>query len=194
MPQWSKVYASWLLAVGDAMNESLSFATVPAHAGFMRRALDTATRTFALFGGLILLGLINMSLVSIIGRKLFSAPIRGDMEIMEVGAAVAIAAFLPLCEFRGNHLKADAFTLKAPLAVRRTLDGFAHSLCFAVAATLGWRTSLQVLESLEYGDVTTLLGIPLWIPLALIVPSLVLLALCAAARVAEIIDRNGEQA
>lgn len=176
------------------MNESLSFPSTPQHAGFLRRALDITTRTFALAGGLILVGLINMSLVSIIGRKLFSTPIRGDMEIMEVGAAVAIAAFLPLCEFRGSHLKADAFTLKAPLLVRRVLDGLAHFLCFVAAAVLVWRTGLQVLESLEYGDVTTLLSIPLWIPLVLIVPSLALLAVCALARVADIIRGNGEQA
>ncbi|KJH80478.1 TRAP transporter small permease [Pseudomonas sp. KSR10] len=176
------------------MNESLSFPTTPQHAGFLRRVLDITTRSFALAGGLILLGLINMSLVSIVGRKLFSTPIRGDMEIMEVGAAVAIAAFLPLCEFRGNHLKADAFTLKAPLMVRRVLDGLAHFLCFFAAAILVWRTSLQALESLEYGDVTTLLSIPLWIPLALIVPSLALLALCALARVADIIRGAGVRA
>lgn len=176
------------------MNESLGFPTAPAHAGFLHRALDVATRTFALAGGLVLLALINMSLVSIVGRKLFSTPIRGDMELMEVGAAVAITSFLPLCEFRGNHLKADAFTLKAPLAVRRSLDALAHFMCFSAASVLVWRTSLQAVDSHDYGDVTTLLSIPMWIPLSLIVPSLALLAICALARVVDIVRNKGVHA
>lgn len=176
------------------MNESFGFPTAPAHAGFLHRALDVATRTFALAGGLVLLALINMSLISIVGRKLFSTPIRGDMELMEVGAAVAITSFLPLCEFRGNHLKADAFTLKAPLAVRRSLDALAHFLCFSAASVLVWRTSLQAVDSHEYGDVTTLLSIPMWIPLSLIVPSLALLAICALARVVDIVRNKGVHA
>ncbi|EWC42461.1 TRAP transporter small permease subunit [Pseudomonas stutzeri] len=175
------------------MNESLSFDT-PAREGHgvARRGLERCAYAFALIGGLILLALVNMSLISIIGRKLFSSPIRGDMELMEVGAAVAIAAFLPLCELRGNHLKADAFTLAAPWVVKRVLDTLAHLFCFTAAAILAWRTSLQMLDSREYGDVTTLLSIPLWIPLMLIVPSLLLLALCALVRMSDVaLGRGG---
>jgi TRAP-type C4-dicarboxylate transport system permease small subunit len=176
------------------MNESLSFdrALSPEH-GPARRALESATHLFALAGGLVLLALVNVSLVSIVGRKLFASPIRGDMELMEVGAAVAIAAFLPLCELRGNHLKADAFTIAAPQRVKRTLDTLAHFLCFVAAAVLSWRTLLQMLDSREYGDMTTLLSIPLWIPLLFIVPSLALLAICSLVRMTDVALGRGEQ-
>ena len=165
------------------MNESLSFESglTPEH-GVIRRVLHYVAQGFALAGGLVLLLLINMSLISIIGRKLFNTPIRGDIELMEIGASIAIAAFLPLCELRGTHIKVDAFTMKASPLVQRTLDGFAHLLCMAAALILAWRTSLQMLDNMEYGDVSTLLSIPLWIPLMCIVPSLVLLALCSLAR------------
>lgn len=169
------------------MNESLSFAMAGGNGTCLaRRILERCTFAFALIGGLILLALVNMSLISIIGRKLFSTPIRGDMELMEVGAAVAIASFLPLCELRGNHLKADAFTMAAPRVVKRVLDTLAHLFCCAAASILAWRTTLQMLDSREYGDVTTLLAIPLWIPLMLIVPSLLLLALCSLVRASDL--------
>ena len=175
------------------MNESLSFdrALNPEH-GPARRALESATQLFALAGGLVLLALVNVSLVSIVGRKLFASPIRGDMELMEVGAAVAIAAFLPLCELRGNHLKADAFTMAAPQRVKRTLDTLAHFFCFIAAAVLSWRTLLQMLDSREYGDMTTLLSSPLWIPLLFIVPSLALLAICSLVRMTDVAQGRGE--
>ena len=151
--------------------------------GPVGRALRWACQGFALAGGLILLLLIGMSLVSILGRKLFAAPIRGDIELMEIGASVAIAAFLPLCELYGQHIKVDALTAWLPKGAQTVLDAFAHLLCLCAALLLAWRTTLQMLDNLEYGDASVLLAIPLWIPLLLIVPSLLLLACASAYRI-----------
>lgn len=173
------------------MNESLSFDAAPEVArGAAGRLLYRVTQGFALGGGLILLVLVAMSLVSVIGRKLFAMPVQGDIELMEIGAAVAIAAFLPLCESRGQHIKVDAFTLKLPARGQAWLDAIAHSLCLIAALVLAWRTGVQVLESREYGEVSTLLSVPLWIPLLLIVPSLLLLAVAAAARILHCLSRE----
>jgi len=144
--------------------------------------LEPVCRGFALSGGGVLLLLIAMSLISILGRKLFAAPIRGDMELVEMGAAIAIAAFLPLCEIRGLHLKADAFTLWASMKLKRMLDACAHLLLLIAASVLTWRTAVQAINSYRYGDESTLLSVPMWLPLGLIVPSLALLSLCALAR------------
>ncbi|MCY1211550.1 Tripartite ATP-independent periplasmic transporter, DctQ component [compost metagenome] len=176
------------------MNESLSFESSPAEgAGLASRVLQRTAQGLALGGGCILLALVAMSLVSIIGRKLFATPIQGDIELMEIGAAVAIAAFLPLCELRGQHIKVDAFTLKLPVRVQAWLDAGAHFLCLLAALVLAWRTSLQVLESREYGEVSTLLSVPLWIPLLGIVPSLLLLAVTAGARICQCLAREQRQ-
>lgn len=167
------------------MNESLPLATgrVSGHGPWPLRLLHRITETLALLGGGLLVLLIGMSLVSIIGRKLFAAPVRGDIELMEMGAAVAIAAFLPLCELRGLHLRVDAFTNWLPTILRQLLDSLTHLLLGAVALLLAWRTGLQMLDSRTYGDISTLLSVPLWIPLALLLPSLILLAACALARI-----------
>ncbi|MEG0862338.1 MAG: TRAP transporter small permease [Pseudomonas sp.] len=177
------------------MQESLTIEfDAEQHRGWVRRTLLWVTQGFAMTGGVLLVGLIVMSMVSIIGRKLFSLPVRGDMELVEVGASIAIAAFLPLCELRGTHIKVDALTSWLPALARNTLDCIGHLLCCAAAWILAWRTWLQMLESREFGDSTTLLSFPLWIPLLLIVPSLVLLGLCALARVQDICRKAGRQA
>ncbi|RWU21183.1 TRAP transporter small permease [Pseudomonas alkylphenolica] len=177
------------------MQESLTIEfDAEQHRGWVRRTLLALTQSFALAGGVLLIGLVAMSMVSIVGRKLFSMPIRGDMELVEVGAAIAIAAFLPLCELRGTHIKVDALTSWLPALARDTLDGIGHLLCCAAAWILAWRTWLQMLDSREFGETTTLLAFPLWIPLLLIVPSLVLLGLCALARVQDICRKAGRRA
>lgn len=166
------------------MAESLPFESdLELQRGPLGRVLYRVCQIFAIAGGAVLLALINMSLISIIGRKLFSTPIRGDIELMEIGASIAIAAFLPLCEMRGTHIKVDTFTLWLAPRVQRSMDAVAHALCMGAALVLAWRTALQLGDNLEYGDVSTLLSIPMWIPLALIAPSLILLALASAWRV-----------
>jgi len=164
----------------DADFSDDSAATVPRSR--LHRCLAPLCDGFALAGGGVLLLLIAMSLVSIVGRKLFATPVRGDMELMEMGAAIAIATFLPLCELHGVHLKADAFTLWLSDKYKRALDVLAHVLLCLAALLLAWRTALQVLSAWRSGGESALLSLPMWLPLACIVPSLLLLALCGVAR------------
>ena len=74
------------------------------------RWLDRIATWWALFGGLLFCAIVVMSIISIVGRKLFSAPIQGDMELLQMGSAIGAAAFLPLCEVYDHHIKVDAFT------------------------------------------------------------------------------------
>ncbi|MCQ4348685.1 TRAP transporter small permease [Pseudomonas stutzeri] len=155
--------------------------------GCWGRLLLRACRGLALAGGAILLCLVGLSLFSLSGRKLYASPVRGDIELLEMGAAVAIAAFLPLCELHGRHIRVETFTLALPAVARRILDAFAHGLCLFAALLLAWRTALQARDNYLYGDQSVLLGVPLWIPLALIVPSLLLLALASAWQVGRLL-------
>lgn len=146
------------------------------------RWLDRLSFGFAMGGGLIFIALVAMSIVSIVGRKLFSAPIQGDLELMQIGAAVGAAAFLPLCELHDHNIKVDALTGWLSARSRRLLDGGAHLLLFVAIALLTWRTALSVLDVKESSEVSPLLGVPMWIPVLLLVPSLALLAAAALYR------------
>lgn len=146
------------------------------------RALLLAAKGFALAGGGIFIALMAMSLLSIFGRKLANLPITGDVELMQVGTAVAACAFLPLCTILGENLRVDFFTETAPAWMRRLLDAVADLLLGALALLLVWRTGLQVIDIREAGEVTPLLGLPVWMPMLAMLPSLALTALCALTR------------
>ncbi len=141
-----------------------------------------AARGFALAGGGLFIALIAMSLVSIVGRKLADAPITGDVELMQIGTAVAASALLPLCTALGEHLRVDFFTEAAPAGVRRRLDAASDLLLGLVALLLAGRSGLQMLDLRAAAEVTPLLGIPVWLPMAAMIPGLALTALCALAR------------
>lgn len=144
--------------------------------------LNRIAETLAWMGGLALLGLVAMSLISIVSRKLGFQPVNGDVEIMQMGCAVATAAFLPLCTLRGDHLRVEFFTEKCRPKLRRRLDAVTDLALAAVFAVLAWRTGLQGLDGRETGEVSALIALPLWLPVMLMVPSLAMTAICALYR------------
>ena len=146
------------------------------------RLLDRVATGFAMLGGLTFCALIVMSIVSIVGRKLFSAPVQGDVELMQMGAAVGAATFLPLCELYDHNVKVDALTGWMSDRSRAALDAAAHALLTIAAALITWRTSLAAVDGYSSGEVSTLLTVPMWQPVALLVPSFALLALCGLYR------------
>jgi TRAP-type C4-dicarboxylate transport system permease small subunit len=139
--------------------------------------LFRVSKTFALAGGALFLALVAMSLVSIVGRKLISMPVPGDIEMMQMGTAVASAALLGYCEMRGSHLRVDFFTAWMSPQGRARLDGVAHLLLAFVAVVVAWRTTAGAISNLQSGETSMMLGMPVWLAIALIVPSLVIFAL-----------------
>jgi len=146
------------------------------------RLLDRTATLFTMLGGLTFCTLIAMSIVSIVGRKLFAAPVQGDVELMQMGAAVGAAAFLPLCALHDHNIKVDALTGWMSVRSRAVLDTVAHLMLSLAAGLITWRTGLSVVDGYSSGEVSTLLTIPMWQPVALLVPSFALLTLCGLYR------------
>lgn len=144
--------------------------------------LIMAGKAMAISGGVLFIALIAMSLVSIVGRKLGFGSVNGDIELMQAGTAVAATAFLPYCTLLGEHIKVDFFTENMRDSLKRPIDGIAEVLFAGVACLLAWRTVLSTIATYESEEVTTLVSLPLWIPTALLVPGLVLMAVCAIYR------------
>jgi TRAP-type C4-dicarboxylate transport system permease small subunit len=148
----------------------------------LARQLDRIVTWWALSGGFVFMALVAMSIVSIVGRKLFSAPIEGDMELLMMGAAVGSAAFLPACEMHDHHIKVDALTTWMSERSRAALDAMAHALLMLASGVITWRTALYTIECYENTEVSALLLVPLWQPVILLVPSFALLAAAALYR------------
>ncbi|MGH7311339.1 MAG: TRAP transporter small permease [Candidatus Rokuibacteriota bacterium] len=143
----------------------------------MTRALDVLARAFALAGGAVLVLITGMAVASIVGRAVLGTPVPGDFELVQVGCGAAIAAFLPYCQLRRGNIIVDFFTVRAPRRVQAALDAFAALALAAVMALLAWRTAAGMLTVKAAGEVSMIVGFPIWIGYAAIVPSLALAAL-----------------
>jgi TRAP-type C4-dicarboxylate transport system permease small subunit len=145
--------------------------------GPVGRRLATACKVGAIAGALVFVALVVMSIVSITGRKLASAPVPGDVELLQLCAAFASSAFFGWCHLNNGDVKVDFFTERMPAARVHTLDGFGSLLVGLFGALIAWRTGVGALGLHATGETTMILGVPLWLGQALMVPGFVLLAL-----------------
>ncbi|MET1414549.1 TRAP transporter small permease [Roseibium sp. HPY-6] len=134
---------------------------------------------WALLGGIVLLLVVAVNMVSIIG-SMFGKPFPGDFELTEMGVAVAVFSFLPYCQLVGANVSADIFTSGASkrMIAFFTLLGSLIALGFAIL--LIWRMYFGMLDQREYDYTTTILQIPHWLAFIPILISLALLAVAAA--------------
>ncbi|MSP48656.1 MAG: TRAP transporter small permease [Alphaproteobacteria bacterium] len=144
------------------------------------RVLELGSTALALAGGLVLTGIMLMSIASIAGRWLLSRPVPGDFELVEIGSGLAIFLFLPACQLRGANVIVDFFTASLSRRARAWLDGLGALLYTLVAALFAWRLVFGGLDYVSYGERTMVLGLPLWVSFVLIVPATIWLALVAA--------------
>jgi TRAP-type C4-dicarboxylate transport system permease small subunit len=156
------------------MDEVLTARRLPADP--FGRWLYRTSEWFALAGGAIFVGIAIMSVASIASRALFSRPIQGDYELVQIGCAVFVALCLPICQMAGANIIVDFFTTRAPLVTQRWLDAIGALLLGLVMALVAWRLGAGTLSMREAGETTTILGWPVWHTYALMVPGVALTA------------------
>ena len=116
------------------------------------------------FGGLaaaFLAAMVGLTVADVVLRSFFAAPIRGMLELIELGLACTIFVALPAVFLREEHLVVDVLKKTRPLE----LLGAATSL--AVLAFMGWHMLPNARSMIEFGDVTSDLSIPrlwYWVP------------------------------
>ncbi|MDD2879883.1 MAG: TRAP transporter small permease [Rhodoferax sp.] len=145
--------------------------------GPMGQLLFRASKVSAIMGGLTFVAIVLMSIVSIVGRKLISAPVPGDVEMLQMAAAFASASFFAYCHLNGGDVKVDFFTAKASPATVHRLDAFGSLLVGLFGALITWRAAVGAFAIKEAGETSMILGWPVWIAQMLMVPGFLLMAL-----------------
>lgn len=126
-------------------------------------------RALAIAGGIVLVAVTLLTVVSITGRALISiglSPVPGDFELVEAGVGFAIFAFLPWCQLVRGHASVDLFTSFFPDNVNRFIDLAAEVLMTLVITLIAWRLWYGMLDKMRYGETTFILQFPVWWPFA----------------------------
>lgn len=143
-----------------------------------------------MIGGILALSIALLVTVNVLGRWMLNAPVNGDVELVQVGTALAIFAYMPYTQARRGNIMVDTFTGFLPLRTRNLMDAF-WDLVFAafmgfcsVGLTVGTR------EFWTNGQATQQLLIPVW-PVALLCALLCALLVLTAILTAIRLVRGG---
>lgn len=132
--------------------------------GPLGKMLEKIAEITAILGGFVLVAVMLIESASVIGRGLAGIlPVRsiaGDSELVQIGGAIAIFAFLPYCQLRRGNVFVDFFTKGLPVRARSFLDLVANLLYFALAFAIALQLVHATKEKFEYGDTTTVLRLP----------------------------------
>jgi TRAP-type C4-dicarboxylate transport system permease small subunit len=142
--------------------------------------LSRLCKIFAVASGVVLLCMAAMSLASILARAIFTKPILGDYEMVQMMCAVAVSMALPYAHWANGHVIVDFFTAKARPSVNLFLDSVAGILMSVTGAVMCWRLAIGMVDLKKNFDSSMLLGLPTWWGYAPMVPSFGLLSIVAA--------------
>ncbi|MDP2803156.1 MAG: TRAP transporter small permease [Phreatobacter sp.] len=129
--------------------------------------VDRVARGLAIFGGLFMLAAAFMVTTSVLLRWLFRSGVQGDFEMVQIATAVAVFAFLPLCQLNRGNVFVDTFTLRTPARLNRFLDRLWDGLYAGFALLIGWRLIVGGLDAIASRTSSMVLAIPIgWAILA----------------------------
>jgi TRAP-type C4-dicarboxylate transport system permease small subunit len=141
------------------------------------KILNKLAIIMAFVGGLVLLLIILINFISILGRLLFSKPLVGDFELVEMGCAIAIFMFMPICQLRKGNIIIDFFTFKVCERKKLFLDSFNNLVFSVVAMFFAWRMIYGALDMIKYNEETMLLQLSVWVPFLPAIFSFILVGL-----------------
>ena len=147
--------------------------------GGLHHRLERLARIVAIAGGFLLIGVVSMTVISVLGRYLFNAPIPGDYELTELACGIAVFAFFPYCHVRSGNIAVEFFTGGLPTRHKTALDTV-HNIAFTlVAGLITWRLFVGGMHKLEDGETTLFLGIPIhWAYFSTLLGAGLLTAIC----------------
>ena len=122
---------------------------------------------FGVLAALFLAAMMGLTVADVVLRSFFAAPIRGMLELVELGLACAIFIALPAVFLRREHLVVDVIDHLVKPGLVRWLDRLGALVSLGVLAVMAWQMWPLARTMVEFGDVTSDLSIPrlwYWVP------------------------------
>lgn len=149
----------------------------------LNRSLQVFTHALALVGGALLVVAIVITVVSVVGRYGFGAPVPGDYELVEIVCAVGVFLFFPYTHSVNGNISAEFFTAALSERWQRVIDRGNDVVFTLVAMLLTWRLAHGLADKFAAGETTILIRLPLWWAYSVAVVSMFLLTIVCLMRV-----------
>lgn len=117
-------------------------------------------RVLTYVSAIVMFVMMLVTLVDVVGRDLFQAPLPGGFEITELLLAALIFLGLPIITAEGGHVDVDLLDSITPpwfKAIQAACVTLVSTVCFGILSWTMWRFAIR---TYEYQDTTAVLQIP----------------------------------
>jgi len=128
--------------------------------GKISTTVDSAVRLLAYLGGLAILWLMGLTVVAVVMRYVFNAPILGAQDISELSLVLVVFFALAYCGWTGGHIAVDLIGLVLKPGVLRWTDTLVRAISGLLFVALTWQTVRQGLDAFEFEEASNLVEIP----------------------------------
>ncbi len=126
----------------------------------MLTGIDRLATWLAIAAGIVLTGLVFLTFADVLLRYLWSAPIRGRQDVVEMGMVIVVLLAAPYAWRTGDHITVDLLP-KIPVAGLEILRSIAVRLAVAgVFAALSWLAWKGAEEAELFNEATNMILIP----------------------------------
>ncbi len=146
-----------------------------------------APRLLAVIAGLCLVVMVTVIAAGVVMRYVFSAPILGVNEIVQMTAVALAMLALPQATAVGAHVRVDLFDKPLGRWGRFAGDILSRGLVIWATYYLCRRAWAKMFDAVTYGEATNMLQLPLWPAYAAVFAGMALSALVMAAQIAALL-------
>jgi TRAP-type transport system small permease protein len=123
--------------------------------------IRTLERLLGWIAGASLFGMMALTFVDVLGRKLLGHSIPGSLEVTELLMFGVIFAGLPLTSLRGEHVLFDLLDHLLPQALRSIQGALSNLICTALLSGGAWLVFVRAGRTADQGDTTAQLQLPM---------------------------------
>tara|TARA_B100000315_G_scaffold48000_1_gene42739 strand:+ start:114 stop:608 length:495 start_codon:yes stop_codon:yes gene_type:complete len=124
------------------------------------RATGVVVTAMAYAAGAVLLVLMVVTTADVAGRYFFNEPLTGVFDLTHFAVLIMVFLGLAYCGYKGGHVAIELLYDKLARPVAKVLDRLVNAVGAALFLTIAWRSIIQSIDVMEFGEASQLLLIP----------------------------------
>ena len=124
------------------------------------KALDVLCAALAVVSGLVLLALIGLTFVDVILRYIFSSPILGAKDLLEMGMVVVISLAFPFTWRIGGHIVVDLIPDYGIKFLTTLRDVVVRLIGIEIFRHLAWNAWIRAGDAKLFNEATNMIEVP----------------------------------
>lgn len=128
--------------------------------GLPDRVIGGVVRLLAYISGIALIWLMGLTVVSVIMRYAFNAPILGGQDLSEVSLILVVFPAMAYCGWTGGHVALDLISAVLKPHTLRWTDSLVQAVSGVLFFYITWQTWERGLDAYKYGEASNLIEIP----------------------------------